>query len=292
MPELFSRMGESFARNPAGGFPAFLGELSRLEGPALEGVALTPAEERRIGRQARDEYLRRALARGYGQDHDPDRLRYLDELVNGLSRYMTHRGRYPKIDVTLIDAPIADGQSFPGGFLVFTTALLKEPDEATVAAVIAHELAHLDGGHLYEYARRSKLAEATYNRPPGMPGNTFETFFTRQGALLGLMMSPFRPEHEHEADCRAAAWLFQAGYDPAALAEFLDRLARRQGNAPQNPFFDFARSHPDAASRRDHVAARQRQLSRWRPRAELGRFPDSLAQLRSQMAQREAPAAP
>ena len=79
---------------------------------------------------------------------------------------MSHRDRYPNIDVTLIDAPIPDGQSFPGGFLVFTTALLDEPDEATVAGVVAHELAHLDRGHLFSYARRSKLAETTYRNPP------------------------------------------------------------------------------------------------------------------------------
>jgi predicted Zn-dependent protease len=289
MPELFQRMGETFARDPAGGFPSFLDELSRLEGPALEGVGLTPAEERRLGRQARDEYLRRAAARGFAEVRDADRLRYLEELVEGLARRMKHRERYARIEVSLIDAPIADGQSFPGGFLVFTRALLDEPDEATVAAVVAHELAHLDAGHQYEYARRSKLAEATYGQPPGGAGPSFDQFFTRQAALMGLMMNPFRPEHEHEADCLATTWLFQEGYDPSALAEFLDRIQRRQGEAPSHPFFDFARSHPGAADRRDHAAARLRQLRRWRPRAELGRYPQELARLRSRFAGREAP---
>src|SRR4051794_37709926 len=55
MPDLFLRMGESFARNPAGGFQEFLGELGQLEGPALEGVILTPAEERQIGRGVRED---------------------------------------------------------------------------------------------------------------------------------------------------------------------------------------------------------------------------------------------
>ncbi len=123
---------------------------------------------------------------------------------------MAHRDRYPTIEVTLIDARIPDGQSFPGGFLAFTTALLDEPDEATVAGVVAHELAHLDRGHLYGYARRSKLAEATYANPPGGTA-TFDQFFTRQAALLGLMMNPYRPEHESEADCTSATWLYLEG---------------------------------------------------------------------------------
>lgn len=283
-PELFARMGEAVARDPARAFPSFLEELERLEGPALRGVRLTAAEEREVGRRAREDYLRRAAARGYPVVDDPARLRYLQELVDGLARRMKHRARYPRIDVTLIDAPVADGQSFPGGSLVFTTALLREPDEATVAAVVAHELAHLDGGHLYEYARRSKLAEATYARPPGAFGNDFDRFFTRQAALMGLMMNPFRPEHEHEADCAAATWLFQEGYDPAALGRFLERMGRRQGEAPANPFFDFTRSHPDTRERREHVAARLRQLRRWDAGRELGLYPDRLQELRSKFA--------
>src|SRR5262249_7003955 len=146
MPELFERMGRSFATNPATGFNTFLGELARMEEPALQGITVTLDEERRAGRQARDDYLARAKARGYQMVTDAIRLDYLHSIVDRLAARMTHRDRYPKIDVTLIHAPISDGQSFPGGFLAFTTALLDEPDEATVAGVIAHELAHLDLG--------------------------------------------------------------------------------------------------------------------------------------------------
>src|SRR5206468_4948961 len=122
---------------------------------------------------------------------DPKKVDYFKALVERFSDRMARRDRYPSIEMTLIDAPIPDGQSFPGGFLVFTTALLDEPDEATVAGVVAHELAHLERGHLYEYARRGKLAEATYNRPAGA-GLDFDQFMTRQMALFGLLMNPFR----------------------------------------------------------------------------------------------------
>src|SRR5262249_52867390 len=156
--------------------------------------------------------------------------------------------RYPKIDVTLIDAPISDGQSFPGGFLAFTTELLKEPDEATVAGVVAHELAHLDRGHLYGYVRRSKLAEASFARPVG-PMDSFDQLFPRQAALFGMMFPPFRPEHEDEADCTAVTWLYQEGYDPRALVGFFERMHDRRGDQPDNPFFSFGRTHPFSLDR-------------------------------------------
>jgi predicted Zn-dependent protease len=275
MPELFSRMGESFMRDPATGFQSFLGELSQLEGPALEGVTLTIQEERQAGRKAREEYLRQAAARGHRVVDDARDLGYLRDLVRTLSRRMKHRARYPDIEVTLLDVPIADGQSFPGGFLVFTTGLLAEPDEATVAGVVAHELAHLDRGHLYEYARRGKLAEATYNRPPGS-GASFDQFMTRQMALFGLLMNPYRPEHETEADCTSVTWLYLEGYDPRALVDFFDRLHRRLRDQPDQPFFSFGRAHPFSLQRREDCLGRLAQLQRWKRRNDLGLFPDNL----------------
>jgi predicted Zn-dependent protease len=278
MPELFDRMMDNFARDPARGFAGFLDELANMEGPALEGVTLTIAEERQAGFKARTEYLEKATARGYKVVNDPKKLEYLKALIARFSDRMAHHDRYPNIEVTLIDAPIPDGQSFPGGFLVFTTALLDEPDEATVAGVVAHELAHLERGHLYGYARRSKLADATYRNPPGGEA-TFDQFFTRQAALMGLMMNPYRPEHESEADCTSATWLYLEGYDPRALVGFFERMHRRNNDQPDNPFFSFGRTHPYSLDRRRDVLSRLEQLQRWRRRDDLGLYADNLRKL-------------
>jgi predicted Zn-dependent protease len=290
MPELFGRMAERMARDPASGFGGFLDDLAGLEGPALAGVPLSREQERQEGRKARAEYLQRAAARGYRLVDDPARLGYLKSLVGGISRQMRNGERYPAIEVQLIEAPVPDAQSFPGGFLVFTSALLEEPDEATVAAVVAHELAHLDRGHLYQYARRARLAEATYG-PGTMTGpGDFNRFMTRQMALFGLMMHPFRPEHEHEADCDAVTWLYREGYDPEALGDFFTRLNARRRDTPEDalPFFEILRSHPYSLERREHVMRRLDQLQRWKPRADLGRYPENLRALKSRFEPRAA----
>ena len=64
MPELFQRMGDQFARNPARGFDGFVQELSALEGPALRGVSVEFTEERAAGQKARREYLDNANTKG------------------------------------------------------------------------------------------------------------------------------------------------------------------------------------------------------------------------------------
>lgn len=275
MPEMFDRMMESFQRNPAGGFQDFAAEMGDA---AVAEVALDVVEERRLGKMARADYLREANQRGFPLVEDPARVRYLQDLVATFATRMQHRARYPEIAVQLIDAPDADGQSFPGGYLVFTTGLLKEPDEATVAGVVAHELAHLDRGHLFDRARRYKLSTVAF-QPPG-PGATFDQFMVRGFGALGAMLAPFGPEQELEADCTAVTWMYQEGYDPRALVGFFERLhAKLQDRPDDNPFFRFGRTHPYSLDRRREVLDRTAQLRRWRLRRDLGLYPENLRKL-------------
>ena len=113
------------ASNPAGGFADV---LKQQEVAAIQGTTLTAAEERRIGRQQRDAFLRMARTKGFTVREVAKDTDYLKALVAKFVPRMKNGARYPAIELTVIDAPIPDGQSFPGGFLVFTTALLNEPD--------------------------------------------------------------------------------------------------------------------------------------------------------------------
>lgn len=268
MPEMFQGMMQRMATNPATGFSDFVNDLSRMDESMLEGVSLTAREEREYGLQARREYLERAKRSGYKELRSPADESYLRDLVDKAAARMKNRARYPDIEIRLIDAPLPDGQSFPGGYLVFTRGLLDEPDEATVFGVVAHELAHLDRGHLYGYARRSKAVKARAFEPPGQFMD-FDRAFAKQFTLLGMMLNPYRPEHEHEADCLAATWMYLEGYDPQALSGFFERLHGRIKDAPKNPFFDLGRSHPYSLERKRAVAERLAQLRRWWRRNDL-----------------------
>jgi predicted Zn-dependent protease len=270
MERMMGDMSRAMARNPATGFRDVLAGRER---EVLAEVRLSAQEERRIGRAFRERYLKAAADRGYPLHRDDSAIEYLRDLVGLFHKRMRHRERYERIEIDLIKASKPDGQAFPGGRLVFTTGLLDSADEATVAGVVAHELAHLDLGHVFEYARRAKMAES------GIAGaQDFESMMTRGMALGSLMMNPYRPEHELEADCQAATWLYQEGYDPRALVRFFERLHREQNDQPDSPFFAIARSHPYTLDRREHVLDRMRQLRRWKPREDLGLFAENLQQ--------------
>lgn len=272
MPEMFDRMMVDMSRDPANGFA---GTMREQQAAAVRSTPITAAEERRMGRAQRDAYLRAARARGYTVREVARDTDYLKALVAKFSRRMKNAARYPEIEVTLVDAPMADGQSFPGGFLVFTTALLDEPDEATVSGVVAHELAHLDRGHLNEYARRDKFANNAFTFGPEMMANP-AVMMNRGMALGSVMMDPFRPEHEHEADCVATTWLYQEGYSPHGLADFFTRMNRRLRDQPDNPFWKVGRSHPYSLARREAVLERLTQLQRWKARDDLKLYAGNL----------------
>ena len=247
MSELFGDMMSSMQNNPAGGFQDF---LSKQEQKALQEMRISPAEERAIGKSLRDQYLRDALAHGFHQINDPDKLGYLQDLVDGFRQFMTHRDRYPRIEVGLIDAPDPDAQAFPGGFVIFSAGLLKEPDEASVAGVVAHELAHLDCGHMYWLAKRAKLADTAFQMPAGGPNGVDPSRFLSRGMAAGsVMMNPFKPSLELEADCQSTTWMYLAGYDPRALVGYFERLHQRIQDQPNNPYFQFTRSHPYSLDR-------------------------------------------
>ena len=272
MDRMMGQMMDSMARNPATGFRDF---AALQEREAVAGISLTAAEERALGRRMRESYLTNARARGYRTLERDERTRYLEALVASFAPRMKNGARYPQIEVGLIDCPIADGQSFPGGLLVFTTGLLESQDEATVAGVVAHELAHLDLGHNFHYARRAKLSLEGFS--VDNPAD-FGTMMTRGAAIGSVMMNPYRPDQELAADCQATTWLFQEGYDPTALARFFEGLHARQQDERLPEMFASLRSHPYTLDRRDEVRQRLAQLKRWKPAQELGLFPQNLRQ--------------
>ena len=74
---------------------------------------------------------------------------YLRELVASIQPLLVNRQRYPTIQVLLADSPQIDARSFPGGSLVFCRGLLDSAgSEAALVGIIAHELVHLDRGHV------------------------------------------------------------------------------------------------------------------------------------------------
>jgi predicted Zn-dependent protease len=120
------------------------------------------------------------------------------------------------------DVPRAYG--LPGGFLYVDSALiLSADDEAELAAVMAHEIAHVAARHATRALTRKELCRVVdtvaYVTGPAGAG------IADVGGLAGpLSVKKFSRDAEYEADLLAIEYAYAAGYDPQALMDALEKL--------------------------------------------------------------------
>jgi len=134
----------------------------------------------------------------------------------------------------------------PGGFVLVTTGLLRAVrSEDELAAVLAHEVAHVQRGHTVAPVEAARKQEQLTSGLLAGTSDALNAFFGKVVTLGAdfVLDKGFGKKNELEADALAARILGEAGYDPSALATFLRRL---DGPAASGGFFS---RHPPAAER-------------------------------------------
>jgi beta-barrel assembly-enhancing protease len=134
----------------------------------------------------------------------------------------------------------------PGGFVAVTTGLLRRAgSEDELAAVLAHEIAHVQLGHTMEPMEAARKQERLTGVLLEGTGDVVHAFFGKVvSAGTDLVLDRgFGKRNELAADALAVRILREAGYDPAALPSFLARL---EGPSAKGGFFS---RHPPAAER-------------------------------------------
>ncbi len=174
----------------------------------------------------------------------------------------------------LVDAPHVNATGCPGGFVAVTSGTLAAArSEDEVAAVLAHEVAHVQLGHAMspvEAARQQEhlTAEALRGTTPAI--HAFFGTVVTAGTDFALDRG-YGKSNELAADAFAARVLARAGYDPRALGAFLSRLA---GPSAQGGFFQ---RHPPAGDRVAALAGMGLAAPAADPAVRLPRFQRALA---------------
>jgi len=148
----------------------------------------------------------------------------------------------------------------PGGKVAVYTGLMPvAKDEAGLAAVIGHEVAHAIARHGAERVSQQLVLEgvtiaAVLATRDSNRGSLYGGLIGA-GATLGVLL-PYSRLHESEADRMGLMYMAKAGYDPHAAVELWKRMAAQdKGKAPE-----FFSTHPADATR---IA----QIERWLPEA-------------------------
>ena len=153
---------------------------------------------------------------------NPDMTRYVNLVGNAVAR---QSGRNISYHFAILKTDVVTAVSLPGGYIFVTSgALLNLKNEAELAGVLAHEVAHVDKRHLEREIRAQKNAdfaktEAASHVPVGAElVNMAGTIVTRS---LTLQVSR---DKESEADKVGVEFSSKAGYDPTGLRNFLQFL--------------------------------------------------------------------
>ena len=232
------------------------------------GAILTPAAikvpaeaPRATGRRVADDADHAKLVASFGGEYRaPATLRLLSEATDKLVR----AGERPEeaYAVTLLDSPVINAFALPSGRLYVTRGLVAlATDTSEVAAVLAHEIAHVTLRHASarsEMALRSQLVSRVVADVLNDP-----TTGAQMESQSKATLARFSRDQELEADAAGVKMLAGAGYDPFGAARFLTALSRTmalKSGAGHGAEPDMLATHPGTAERIQLVTRAARRI--------------------------------
>lgn len=181
---------------------------------------------------------------------------YVNTVGTAVSYYSKRPETYGGYHFLILDTDEMNALSAPGGFIFITKGLLKScTNEEMVAAVLAHEIAHVAAKHGLRSIKNSRLIEAF-----GIIGEqAVQKFGSEQlqkltavfeGALGDvaetLIERGYDRKYEYEADSLAVQTALNTGYNPLGLRDFLQTMTV---DSPQSAGKGWFKTHPRAEDR-------------------------------------------
>jgi predicted Zn-dependent protease len=206
-------------------------------------IMIDPAQEAQMGFQAFNQLKQKKPFVTSGKDA---------EMVRRVGQRIAKVAPVPnaKWEFILFKDDTPNAFALPGGKVGINTGILKiTKDEAGLATVMGHEVAHVVARHGAERASQTMglqvlgvLADAALaQNAPGARQGVMQAYGL--GAQVGVLL-PYSRVHELEADELGLLYMARAGYDPTAAVGFWQRFAdyNRQQGSGKPP--EFLSTHP------------------------------------------------
>ena len=216
----------------------------------MKVTRVSDADEMKIGVE---------LARGFSNAEDQAEAAYVSAVGQTVAQHVHRTGIHYQFHV--VNSSAINAFALPGGQIFVTSGMLNFVEsEAELAAILGHEISHVDLRHCIErYQYESKLKKA------GVPevGQIVELAHR-------LATFSFAGYQEADADAQGERLSIESGYDPLAAPALFTRLKERMGEASRAPATtptgevvqsvgeaaaSFFRSHPPSEERARDLAA-------------------------------------
>jgi len=184
---------------------------------------------------------------------------YLNLVGQALARVSDMPETFGGYHFLLLDSDEINAFAAPGGLIFVSRGLLRCcPDEDALAAVLAHEVGHVQAKHGLQAIKKSRLTDAltiigteSARQFGGAELAQLTTAF--EGSIADvtstLVNNGYSRTYEYQADQIAVELLRRLGYDPAAMALMLREMQGRLAGDSRG----FARTHPSPAERLEKV---------------------------------------
>ncbi len=210
-------------------------------------VEMSAAEEVQLGKTA----FQHALQRGGGAYPD----RQLQQYVAAVGRRLALQSHRPDLEFrfALINDSSPNAFALPGGYIAVTRGLLTGlSNEAELAAVLGHEIAHVTARHGVQGMQRNALLSTAVGLLGGMADSSGYGGLISQagGVAANLLDKRYSREQESESDRLGIDYMVKAGYDPAGAIQLQEYFYREVEQGADPRWLEgLFRSHPFSAQR-------------------------------------------
>jgi len=135
--------------------------------------------------------------------------------------------------IKVIDSDVVNAMALPGGFFYVNSGLILAADEeAEMAGVMAHEIAHVAACHYGREATRLNLLQIASIPAIFMGGWLGYGIYEGMGLGIPLTFLHFSRGFEAEADYLGVEYMYRAGYDPSAFVSFFEKIQAMEKKKP------------------------------------------------------------
>jgi len=262
-------------------------------GAWLSGCSTDPVTGRKtlvmMGKEQEIALDRKHSPHQFSEDYGVSQDGPLNDYLADVGRQLSSRSHRPDMPYSFraVNANYVNAYAFPGGSIAATRGILLElEDEDQLAALLGHEIGHVNARHFAERQAKGTFVQIVtagisiaaaeknpaYGELAGLLGNL------GGGALL----AHYSREDEREADSLGMEYMVRSGHNPQGMVDLMELLNRESKRKPNALELMFS-THPMSAERletaKQRAATQYAEASRWPRRRE--RYMDSTARLRA-----------
>jgi beta-barrel assembly-enhancing protease len=190
---------------------------------------------------------------------DPVVSEYINRLGQNLVRNSDSQVPFT---IKVIDSDDINAFALPGGFFYVNSGLILAADEeAELAGVMAHEIAHVAACHAARENTRGNIAQIMTIPLIFIGGPIGYAAYEGAGLAVPLTFLKFSRGFEAQADYLGVEYMYKAGYDPQAFVSFFEKIQAQEKKKPGTISKAFS-THPQTP---DRIGKSQEEIARILP---------------------------